>query len=70
MKPNYCCEEGSPNETSFTAKHENVFSPCSLFQVRRQRAAMLQCSVGFRPTLIASHQIGDFGGGLKPNTRE
>jgi len=20
--------EGSPNETSFTAKHENVFSPC------------------------------------------
>jgi len=27
---------------------------------------MLQCSVGFRPTLIASHQIRDFGGGLKP----
>jgi len=25
--------EGSPNETSFTAKHENVFSPCSLLPV-------------------------------------
>jgi len=35
---------------------------------RRQKAEgrRMQCSVGFRPTLIASHQIGDFGGGLKP----
>jgi hypothetical protein len=77
--------EGSPNETSFTAKHESgIFStPYSplptphfqvshswagdrpqpnmkiYFQARRQRAAMLQYSVGLKPTLIASHQIGD-----------
>ncbi|PHJ63550.1 hypothetical protein VF14_19640 [Nostoc linckia z18] len=26
----------------------------------------MQCSLGFRPRLIAGHQIFDFGGGLKP----
>ncbi|WP_225895771.1 plasmid replication protein, CyRepA1 family [Dendronalium phyllosphericum] len=33
---------------------------------RGQRAEGLQCSVGSTPTLIARHQIEDFGVGLKP----